>query len=145
MGINNGRVYFGNYSDGPVSGVYGLDETDGTEGWFSSAATHIWDSSPTIKDGRIFIGVRYNRLVAIDENTTEELWHFSTPSLTWVYSTAAIHNQAVFFGAGRAGSGYFYAVDATDGSEIWKYPVTGEIYGSVAVANNLVFFTTTDE
>ena len=55
-----------------------------------------------------------------------------------VRSTPAIANSKVFFGSG---DGFFYAVDAATGKEIWKYNSSSPVYSSPEYSNGNVFFT----
>jgi outer membrane protein assembly factor BamB len=89
--------------------------------------------SPTVAAGSVFIGSKSGELFALDEATGAVRWHKLLgyqPNLTCgghgIVATAAAGtdpvsaNTAVYV---PAGDGYVYALNASDGSLLWKTPV----------------------
>ena len=77
--------------------------------------------SPTLADGKIFIGEGYHqdslcKLYCLDANDGKKLWDFKTKSHT--ESTPAVADGKVYFGAGDDG---LYCLDAKDGKELWHF------------------------
>jgi len=75
----------------------------------------------------------YGVIRAYDPNTLEPKWEYKMADITWggVLSTAG----DVVFGGGK--EGYFVALDAKSGAELWKMPVGGQVNaGAMSYAVN---------
>ena len=66
-------------------------------------------------------------------------WRFKTGG--YVNSSIAVEDDRAFFGSG---DGYFYCVDANDGSLAWKFKTGGPVHSSPAIVNGVVFFNSHD-
>jgi len=117
----------------------------------------ILDASPTVYRGVVYIGTNDGDEYALDERTGTPLWHFTT-GLTagqpcparGIVSTAAVaedpatHRAVVYFGAG---DGYLYALDAANGTMLWKARVVipsqtvndAYIWSSPTLANGKIY------
>lgn len=58
-----------------------------------------------------------------------------------IRSTPIVLDQGLYFGGG---DGYFYALDATSGKELWKVKTGGAIYSSAAADQASVYFESRD-
>lgn len=67
------------------------------------------------------------------------LWKFKTD--TAVYSTAAIHQNLVYFGSGDHS---FYALNKTSGKVHWKFKTNGAIHSDPLIHGNMVIFSSAD-
>lgn len=67
------------------------------------------------------------------------LWKFKTD--TAVYSTAAIHNDLVYFGSGDHS---FYALNKLSGKIHWKFKTNGAIQSDPLIHSNKVIFSSAD-
>ena len=75
----------------------------------------------------------YGVIRGYDPNTLEPKWEYKMADITWggVLSTAG----NVVFGGGK--EGYFVALDANTGAELWKMPVGGQVNaGAMSYAVN---------
>ncbi len=105
-------------------------------------------SSPAYADGLVFIGTegdaRYQEnprnpssMLALKPATGEIVWQFpidyAPDRVNLIHATPAVANGVVYFGSEN---GWFYALNATDGSLIWKKELaTGrEMVGTSAAA-----------
>jgi len=114
-------------------------------------------ASPTVYKGRIYIGTNDGDEYALDEATGTPLWHYSTGVTAsspcparGIASTATVakdpvtRRPVVYFGAA---DGYLYALDAGDGSLVWRAQVVipsptvndAYIWGSPTVANGKIY------
>ncbi|MFQ5949696.1 MAG: PQQ-binding-like beta-propeller repeat protein, partial [Nitrospiria bacterium] len=98
----------------------------------------------------VYIGNSAGIFYAVDADTGDRRWSFtidrgrftcSNPDRCRIGSSAAVENGIVYFGAENA---YLYALDAADGTLLWKKqlgdPDTGyEIWSSPAVYNGIVY------
>jgi outer membrane protein assembly factor BamB len=95
----------------------------------------VFNASPTISGGVVYIGSNTGVFSAIDEATGAELWHRSLGFTTaktcgfgrGITSTAAVApdasrgGQVTVYVAG--GNGYLYALKASDGTTVWRTKV----------------------
>lgn len=110
--------------------------------WTFTTAGEI-QSSPAVTtleiDGRettmAFIGSTDRHLYAVDAEGVMRWSYFAGAA---IYTTPAIGNAMVYFGADR----FVYAVDAISGQLKWFEPVDGR--ATLAVAGNTVYVTSTD-
>jgi polyvinyl alcohol dehydrogenase (cytochrome) len=88
--------------------------------------SHAW-SQPTVAGGRVFVGSHGGRVYSLDAETGCVVWSF--------LATGATHT-AVVIGEGRANStiayfttipGWLYALDAQDGTLIWRKRVEDHV------------------
>ncbi len=79
-----------------------------------------YQSSPTVVQGRVFVGGPDHFVHAMDASTGRELWRFETSAQ--VSGTPIYAGGRVYFGQ-QGGDKDFYAVDAKDGTLLWKRPL----------------------
>lgn len=118
--------------------LYALDISDGSTVWTNTDSEGgYWDTSPTVKDGVIYIGGEDYCVHAISAATGELIWETSIGGR--VESTPAVHDGRVFAGCAFPQSGTsMNALSMEDGEILWTVP--GEPHGSPAVADGLVFW-----
>ncbi|CAD7771254.1 Outer membrane protein assembly factor BamB [Candidatus Methanoperedenaceae archaeon GB50] len=122
--------------------LYSIDADTGDIEWsweFPDKGASI-NSGPCIRDGKIFIGSTEGHYYAVSERhkhgSIEQYWSFPAGGL----STPAAAYGNVYFGA--PDEDRFYAVDADNGTEVWKITTTAGVYGSPTVANGVVYAAT---
>lgn len=116
--------------------------------WSHRSPGSIMTSSPAVKDGAVYIGVRdedgvsKNGLLAVDLATGRRLWKFTTQSQ--VQTSPAVQDGVVFAAEVR---GTLYGIDARTGQELWRRVTAveadgvqrGRMYTPPAVANGVVY------
>ncbi len=111
--IHNGRVFFGQNNGYVVA----INETDRAELWKTRVPNPgqntVIGGAPAVVNGRVFVGTD-NRFAAFDEITGAHLWDFNTGGSN--ATSGAVNNDIVYFGTG---AGWVYAVNATNGQQIW--------------------------
>jgi outer membrane protein assembly factor BamB len=147
--VVDGVVYVG--SKYPC--VYALDAQSGQKKWcFSYPSSIAWvESSAAVANGMVYVGSSdWRRLNAIDAATGQLKWYFHTEGLPWC--SPAVADGVVYIGAT---GGYFYAVDAETGQELWRvqtgkslttvaYGVSGGVVSSPTVVDGVVYFGSLD-
>jgi outer membrane protein assembly factor BamB len=105
-------------------------------------------STPTIVKGKIFLGGLDRKMYALDAQTGDTYWTYSTtPSQNGhgIDDTAAVSAGKVYFGADDF---YFYCLDANNGDLVWNYnlasqtginPQTYGFQSSPLIANGVVY------
>lgn len=99
-------------------------------------------STPTISDGRVYVGTLVGELLCIDLATGEVLWNYrsieSTDPETFAPGFAApiaLSNELVFGGDDQ---GVFHAVDRATGKKKWTFETRAEIVGGPTLVGDRV-------
>jgi len=108
--------------------------------WTSTVNDSITWSSPTISNGRVFIGSIDNNVYCFDEYTGCKIWSF--PTGDDVISTPTIVNGRVYVGSWDYN---IYCLDAETGTMIWQYSTDYPVESSPTVTNDKVYFGSCDE
>lgn len=136
---SNGFVYFGG------DRIYCLYETNGTIKWTVSPGNYKHgDGSPTIANGKVFIGGSNRKLYCIDQYSGEVLWTFQTLSSgddNWgLYAAPAVVNGRVYL---SACDGFLYQINETQPTIIATayhiFDMTYASYFSPLVVNGRVY------
>jgi len=101
--------------------------------WSFSTNDDVY-SSPTIIDGKLYIGSDDQKIYCLDAEDGHELWNSSVGGEVWE-SSPAVANDMVFIGGGNT----FYCFNAENGSTIWSYQTGGSIRSSPVVVNDRVY------
>ena len=109
-------------------------------------AADVIQTSPAVVDGTVYFGDDAGFIYALDASTGDEIWTYTDDGYSYdvlMKGTPTVRDGTVYMtGEGDfASNGFTYAVDAADGDERWKYR-TWEVYGSVAVADDMVYVPT---
>ncbi|HWA56582.1 MAG TPA: PQQ-binding-like beta-propeller repeat protein [Gemmatimonadales bacterium] len=127
--------------------VYALDLATGHERWVHRTIGDTLDShkfgfdrralqsSPALAEGKVFVGSRDGGLYGIDARTGERLWR-ATHRGSWVVGSPAVQQGTVYVGSS---DGHFIqAVDATTGTERWRYEAGSNILTSPTLVAGLL-------
>jgi outer membrane protein assembly factor BamB len=147
--VVDGVVYIG--SKAPC--VFALDAQSGQKIWcFPYPASIAWvESSAAVADGVVYVGSSdWRRLNAIDAATGQLKWYIPTKGFPWC--SPAVADGVVYIGAT---GGYFYAVDAETGQELWRvetgkslvtvaYGISAGVVSSPTVVDGVVYFGSLD-
>ena len=99
-------------------------------------------SSPTVYDGKVYIGTRSSYVYCFDEDTGETLWTKKFDKVTWgICGTPTIVNDKLFIGTEDE---KVYCLDPNNGDMIWNYTTDGPVWSSAAVYNNKVYIGSHD-
>lgn len=139
-------LYIGS-SDGHM---YALDRTTGSLLWRADVASPI-NSSPAVAAGLVVFGSRDGTFHAYAARSGGNRWTFETGELIpweWGFegwdaytSSPVVIDSVVLFGAG---DGILYAVELSNGRELWRFETEGRIRSSPAVAEGVVFVGSAD-
>ncbi|AWB28428.1 PQQ-binding-like beta-propeller repeat protein [Halococcoides cellulosivorans] len=130
--VEDGTVYTRGQFDDPT--IYAVDASNGEE---------IWRFEPD-SEGRFPLAVADETVYSIDETSTiyainatsgEEQWR-RTPSADIKRSTPVIGDGILYLGTGE---GDLLALDADDGSNVWRRSLGTGSVGPVAIADGTLF------
>lgn len=129
--ISNNTLFFTTNDGGGGSYYrYALNATTGEEIWrFEMTNLSAVESSPAIGYNKVFI-VTYNSvLTSFDQTTGQKLWEFDLQDIGANANNPVVADNKVFI----AGRDFLYAVDINNGTELWKAPVYGALFGTEPV------------
>lgn len=136
--LDNGRLY-----------IYALNAENGSFIWSyrtGRGGSPAEDPSPTVVDGKVYVGSWDNYFYCLDAETGELKWRFYTWRQGWmsgVDGAPVVVDNKVYFGSWN---GYFYALDANTGELIWEYSdgdgKMGHVMEAPAVVDGVVYFGT---
>ena len=110
-----------------------------TQSWSVDLSGQIAFASPVIADDRVYIGFDGGRLNALDLDSGETVWTFTTGAS--FRSTPAVAGGKLYVGGGD--SGRFHALDAATGEPLWSYETGDRLtYAAPAVVDGTVYFGT---
>lgn len=90
--------------------------------------------SPIVTDDLIIQGNGIDGVVAYDRRWARERWRMSLAD--GVEAGATLSDGILYFGSG---DGFFYALNASDGRQLWSYPLKAEGLGRPTVAGEDVY------
>ena len=142
--VANGVAYFGSL-DGHL---YAVNAADGTHRWnFAASTTERSDrfgfsatwrtnfhSSPLVADGVLYVGSALNHVYALDADTGQVHWKYTTDHV--VNSSPALADGVVYVGSD---DGHLYALNAAHGDLLWRHKTNGPVLSSPTVADGVVY------
>jgi len=96
-------------------------------------------STPSVVDGRVYVGTTTGYVYAVDSETGKEIWRFHLGNSTW--SSSVVYSGRVYIGAD---DNFVYALNAENGDLIWKFKTGGEVWSTPAVDNGVVYVSSGD-
>jgi outer membrane protein assembly factor BamB len=136
------------YADGQDGSVYALRADDGTQIWKSRFLGAV--TIQVIAGNALYVSESNDRVYALDASDGGLLWSFGAGGNA--VTGIAIDAETVFVGTGISYSGalspdtadgYLYALQARDGTLLWRFPAKGGVYNIVA-SGEAVYLSTAD-
>jgi|Deesub1362B_J571_1020462.scaffolds.fasta_scaffold00065_9 outer membrane protein assembly factor BamB len=130
--LSNGIVYIPT-----TSKLYAFNASTGEELWnITFSGTY---STPSVYGERLYVGST-SGIHWFNSSTGEEIWNYS---VGFVGSSPATSNGVVYF-ATNVQNGTIYALNATDGSLLWKYETNNFIMSSPFIYNGKLYIGADD-
>jgi outer membrane protein assembly factor BamB/predicted phosphodiesterase len=96
-------------------------------------------SSPTVADGRVFVGDASGTMRALSVKNGAPLWEFRSDGP--IYSTPAVDAHRVVF---ASTDGNVYALRESTGRKLWEFPTAKAIVASPVIDSNTVYLGASD-
>ena len=106
--------------------------------WTFQAGDMI-ESTATVVDGTVYVGVLDGTLYALDAQTGKERWTYQANG--HIKASPSVNNNVIYFGDGE---GVFHAVDISNQHTKWQFRTEGEIISSANFAGDRVLFGSYD-
>ena len=120
---------------GSRSGLYALEPASGAVRWHFNVAERLF--SPTLADGRAYVGSETGGLRAFDIASGRMLWERRFEG--WIYSPAILGKRLIVGGQALQ----LHALDMRTGTTLWTLPLDQEsVYRPVAVDHDTAIVTT---
>lgn len=135
----NGNIYIGNAQ----GNFYCINQATGVQRWVyhNGAAIH---STAACYQGMVFFTDNRQQLHALDRNTGRCIWTFSLGKskeypwkFNYYYASPVVRDGTIYTGSA---DGYFYAIRAMDGKQVWKFQCKGPVMGAGAFFGNTLIF-----
>ncbi len=109
------------------------------------AARRLWSydtggliqGSPAVAGGRVIVGSRSAKVVALDAGSGEVEWTHVHADGSWVESSPVVEGDIVYIGSSDALA--LLALDATSGAEIWRFKTAGWSWSTPVVTDEVVY------
>jgi outer membrane protein assembly factor BamB len=98
-------------------------------------------STPTFKDGKLYVPNMANQVQAVDLAKRQVVWTFEAEQSQPFNCSAAVTDKRVIVGGDE---GAVFAIDAAKGTQVWAFPTKkGRVESSPVVAGSRVYVGTT--
>jgi outer membrane protein assembly factor BamB len=142
----DGVAYFGS-GDGYV---YALNASNGQQIWSYTAPAAQFLQSPAVVDGVVYIAITVGNVgsfYALNATSGNKLWNYNATGIdNYVTTTPAVSNDVVYICSryGMFYDGNVHALNACDGTEIWKVTAGSLIYSSPAIVDEVLYLGSGD-
>jgi outer membrane protein assembly factor BamB len=141
----DGMIYVGEgFHKNQNCRLFCLDAANGKLLWSKKTNSHT-ESTPAVAEGMVAFGAGNDGLYVLNAKTGDELFHFAGESGLHIDSNPAIAGGLVYASSGFSNThqvNRIFCVDPKAQKEVWGERVEFSAYGSPAVADGRVYFTT---
>ena len=138
-----GQTTFGNWTsfrgNPQLTGVADSELPDNPQLLWTFQAGDMIESTATVVDGTLYVGVLDGTLYALDAQTGKEKWTYQANGP--IKASPSINKGVLYFGDGE---GVFHAVDTNSRDVKWQFRTEGEIISSANFVDNRVVFGSYD-
>jgi len=107
--------------------------------WISKIGDDV-STSPSVADGRVYLGSRDTNVYCLNAETGEKIWSYTTGDLIY-WSSPAVIDGRVFIGSEN---GRVFCLNAETGEKIWNYTTKHGISSSPTVADGKLYIGSED-
>jgi len=136
--VANGIAYFSTLNEG----VYAVNADTGSQLWHSSTVGGSL-ASPVVNNQVVYVSSTDSYLYALNAQNGSLLWRFDTAvgNETVAPTSVTVVNGVVYGSASdQVDHSYLFAVDAKTGKQLWRTETHNQLFTSVQVVNNVIYF-----
>ena len=121
--------------------LHAVDVASGAERWSVDTGGWAW-SGPTLADGVVYAADLAGNLYAVDAESGDVIWHQEETGLGEVQASPVVVDDLVIFAAAdnsgdeETRQGTLLALNAQDGSEVWRERTPARIFTTPVLAND---------
>ncbi|MBS1249412.1 MAG: Desiccation/radiation resistance protein [Chloroflexi bacterium] len=119
--------------------IYAIDPQKGTLLWKTEGLGGSIVSAPSVSDSALYASTFDQEIIAIDTDTQSITWRFETKD--WAWASPVLDGDQLYV---SDIAGNFYALDATNGEQLWQIQPGGEIVSPPLVLDEKIYFGTSD-
>ncbi len=142
--VVNGLVFV----DSAAGFVYALNASSGIKMWYYGTGNEI-NSPPVVTGGTVYV-CNENNVYALNAANGDKIWNYSVSRVALrqgfgpggFNSSPSVVNGVVYVGNGYNGN--IYALNATNGAELWSCNTGGAVNSSPAVVSGTVYIGSED-
>jgi outer membrane protein assembly factor BamB len=138
--LADGKLYIGEgYHQDRRCKLFCLDAATGSKLWEFKTKSHT-ESSPTVANGKVYIGAGDDGLYCLNAQTGEPVWNYPD---VHVDAAPAVAGNRVFCGSGVGDihkDTAIFCLNSDTGKQIWRMPMELPVWGSPAVDGDSVFY-----
>lgn len=122
-----------------LTGVTNTELSENPQLLWTFQAGDMIESTATVVDGTVYVGVLDGFLYALDAQTGEKRWAYQATGA--IKASPSIHNGVIYLGDSE---GIFHAIDISTQATKWQFRTEGEIISSANFARDRVLFGSYD-
>lgn len=132
-------VGVGFYNPYYTGAVYAINALTGQVLW-SNGTVNAIQTAPTAGNGMVYVASDFGVIYALVAATGQIQWSYDTSLSTGIGSAGALVNGVLYMGVGQ----FLFALNASDGTVLWRQETSQYIASSPAVQNGVVYINSAD-
>jgi len=132
-------VGVGFFSPYYTGAVYAINALTGQVLW-SNGSVNAIQTAPTVGNGLVYVASDFGVIYALDASTGQVQWSYDTTLGSGAGSAGALANGVLYMGVGQ----FLFALNASDGTLLWRQETSYFIGSSPAVQNGVVYINSYD-
>jgi eukaryotic-like serine/threonine-protein kinase len=132
-------VGVGFYTPYYTGAVYAVNALNGQILW-SNGNVHAVQTAPTVGNGLVYVADDFGVISALDASTGQIQWSYNTNTSQGTGSAGALVNGVLYMGVSQ----FLFALNASDGTLVWRQEMSAFTASSPAVQNGVVYMNSAD-
>jgi len=132
-------VGVGFFSPYYTGAVYAVNALTGQLLW-SNGNVNAIQTAPTVGNGLVYVASDFGVIYALDASSGQIQWSYDTTLGSGTGSAGALANGVLYMGVGQ----FLFALNASDGTLLWRQETSYFIGSSPAVQNGVVYINSYD-
>jgi outer membrane protein assembly factor BamB len=135
VGTIQGRLHALALKDGAVRWKFDTEGTKLDSSKFGFDRRSI-QSSPAVANGVVYFGARDGWVYAVGASDGKERWRYDH-QISWIITSPAVADGVIYDGS--SDKVFVQALNAVDGTELWRVKTQGPVWSSPAICGGVLF------